>query len=1773
MSQPVGGLPARGPVTREPNIPDDPPETRHNSLITPSDPKFKAIEEEFRAYLADPRVAIGEVLDKYFTPHETKLFLPAAEPSSLVEIQDENTDRYRDLIRCRFQGHPLSLATKFTMLYFGLPIEPALSRLFDAQRPRFEVPDDDTLQEVTARPPLHFLTAHDQRNYGYDYRRGREAKFSTIPVPASSLKPVNTEPVSLGLRGGGDGYDDSLPRESDDEDDQSNDHESEKDQSDKDEDSDVGMKDDDVKPKKTKKKNPPAQRAKLPSQTWLYGFQGRIYIDVMRRKEAETALEALLSMRPEHECDVVLRRYDRRTHEKHEELFFQAHADVVNYIADHFSQGQDAWFVHRAGELAPETYIPANNTFDTLIELTHTNKEQARVAYFRAPPRTWFEGRFRNANNYWSLGANHYMPFLKNAQDVLLGRPPVGRRGPHALLHYADKDGNDIKTVEGLPVNTAWYGGNEINPNLFHWMTPKDTSRRHILQLQQRPLNSRSAVLLAPGSANARGTHVIEWPFNNLRHHFDSFCQEEFPNVNIEKFFVWYQDEFLTGQRSKPMGRWDPRESDTDKIADDALHMGRLMRAYVTETHGNGCAFVLQPQYDHDITDDTKCQVYLEEWEGTAPFPEQLESVDMLYEQLIFASKNIIEGRTGRRSGELTKEMLKNNHLSLVDGPPTNPSTRTYIVTESTTHDEMRAMRRQMTSETISVRLIHNNQCDFVERMNPRYSSSHPWGPRYGLVNHLRERLGFEVLPNPGDPVFEKLQEKLSPSKKAPGPETKGMAKEKGLAHEEILEKEETTKFPIDRRELSWARQPSIRDSGMYNPSIPINAPPKEAILRTGNSRVPMLSLGTLTPTEVARMQRDFHELRNLNIQRITFCPFPDCEFSYRVDDVDKISRHLEQHTAYKCPWCPEKLYEHWDKPQRDRHFKNKHEQELRSILKLAAKKSVTNPFVEQGLERENSKPTTRSHVLQPFSWTAKPNSIFEHVIKRPADPRAARLPPNKANPKEKEFSFCDRCGRDHNMLNDAKDRKHHDRVCVPHAEGAGSCTFCETCGSHVWNTEEDALAWEPTAELPHRCRGLAHSGKPFCKDCGLSLGQFSDDYIDNHRKYCGAFYAMIGTFCPYCQLRFDDVHKAKDIKDPVEAKKRHINACRNDHVHPSLQVQQGEMTPFDLYDEDYWQEWVRPYDELYDGPRAFNQTLRLPHRATRTLFHPLAWWEKQGPQDSVVDPPMECGVCKAALIGLDASSVLKHFETDHNEEKPLETCPLCDLSFTAPPADGEMEGYLASRAQQQRHIECHVFDLWNNIETEEAANRRVAHPTENPFRQGHPLWNPEENWLDRRDKRCPAFAVCGAMVGFMTPEQWRLHKKQVHGSEEWQLETPGQIASGERAVRAARLLGTKQKGPGGRRGGGGGGDDDESSDTDGSDEKKKAAKREAEAAAVKAAEKAAEKAAAEKAAAEKAAIPPANQAGSGAGGNGRGGKGQRDEEEGKQPARKAEKIAKKAAKATPTKTSKKAAKKSAEEPSLDDFEPDEADYCSRCLRKMPLKNKIYPGQPSWEDQVLAHCDPERSCRIPNQRGSHDGVLPNVTGFLTKKQVADVGGITTLRKTFAETHPTYAKTIYPTDGTFGRSITSWEFDPNRDDNSDAWDLPFPPGEDEEGDEDDEGDEGDEDDEDDQDDEGGDEGVVDEDQGGNGDEIGEGGEGEEGGEEGRQRAPATPASKTTASEGSSNKRKRGDPRADPSYRPTKEELAIELQETQQEMQDEDERLEKERLLAAKKAKHS
>lgn len=153
--------------------PDEDPSRRWNPTITPTHPKFTSQTSIFRLLLSPTSAStLDDILTDYFTPTERLLALPATSPPYLVETQAAHTRRYRRLLRGRFAGVEDDAATRLTMLYFGLPAEPLMSGMFRAVDADVEMLDGEDARVYEVVPPLHFLTAHDHRNWGQDELRG-----------------------------------------------------------------------------------------------------------------------------------------------------------------------------------------------------------------------------------------------------------------------------------------------------------------------------------------------------------------------------------------------------------------------------------------------------------------------------------------------------------------------------------------------------------------------------------------------------------------------------------------------------------------------------------------------------------------------------------------------------------------------------------------------------------------------------------------------------------------------------------------------------------------------------------------------------------------------------------------------------------------------------------------------------------------------------------------------------------------------------------------------------------------------------------------------------------------------------------------------------------------------------------------------------------------------------------------------------------------------------------------------------------------------------------------------------------------------------------------------------------------------------------------------------------------------------------------------------------------------------------------------------------------
>lgn len=257
----------------------------------------------------------------------------------------------------------------------------------------------------------------------------------------------------------------------------------------------------------------------------------------------------------------------------------------------------------------------------------------------------------------------------------------------------------------------------------------------------------------------------------------------------------------------------------------------------------------------------------------------------------------------------------------------------------------------------------------------------------------------------------------------------------------------------LQLREYSYAHPLDVQ----MEKAIPINAPPVDTLLNLQLDSVPVISLSVLTPTEVRRLQKDYHDMRNLVLSRTERCPYAGCDAKFPASKPAALQQHL-----------------------------------------------VSN------------------HSALFSSLETQPSDDAVHLSTTPRTDGA----------REGRWKFCARCGRDHTVLNAGADRAHHDSVCYPGAQDREvDWTACRTCGDHI---ARSASVRPSAASQQHKHReDVDTTGQPFCEECGLAKGRFSEGYRKKHEAFCKGHGRDNAKFCPWCgiELGWDFLARAQHIE------------------------------------------------------------------------------------------------------------------------------------------------------------------------------------------------------------------------------------------------------------------------------------------------------------------------------------------------------------------------------------------------------------------------------------------------------------------------------------------------------------------------------------------------------------------------------------------------------------------------------------------------------------------
>lgn len=421
-------------------------------------------------------------------------------------------------------------------------------------------------------------------------------------------------------------------------------------------------------------------------------------------------------------------------------------------------------------------------------------------------------------------------------------------------------------------------------------------------------------------------------------------------------------------------------------------------------------------------------------------------------------------------------------------------------------------------------------------------------------------------------------------------------------------------------REQSFATPLSVQ-VGDQKPRFPINAPPIEHIRRPQgpdgieSDSMPVVSTQIMTPTEQRTLQQAFFQMRSIALNRAQQCPHKDCTAFFPVGpgNMAAFHAHLDaKHIGTHCPFCDETLFKYWSATDRDKHFVDHHSE----------------------------------------YFTAKGDLLRETLLAERTESKG------NVHPREEQYSFCPRCGRNHQLLSSKADRVHHDNSCFPGNQSTVPTEqYCRRCGE-----PDHVLAGDGSRaqRQQHQCAAAAATdpahptpaSNTFCSNCALGCHQLPISYARRHLLNCKPLASERDAWCPWCGV---------DLKSgPQSVRLKHLAACVLKPASGQNPVCTDSGIPF-------------------ESPR--DHKARLLRRGLSNLG--------MNKREARISVPATCPVksCQTDLTAWNAQGLYRHF-LSHPENAVakgggLKSCPFCACDF-------EMRGFHTS-SEKHRHFDDHL--------------------------------------------------------------------------------------------------------------------------------------------------------------------------------------------------------------------------------------------------------------------------------------------------------------------------------------------------------------------------------------------------------------------------------------------------------------------------------------------------
>ncbi|KAL6837212.1 hypothetical protein V8C40DRAFT_279168 [Trichoderma camerunense] len=1000
------------------SITEEEAQERIDLLVSPEDEKWNDVLQEFQTLLANPDMTIGRILSDRFTAHEARLFIPS-ELAVLKAIQEENTRDFHDLLESRFQGVTPDIPTKLTMLYFGLHIEPMDFQLakmtFKMESRKPEPP------RYAIDPPLHFLTAHKERNWGKEILRGKEDPSYPVPVelPQSWLSSLSNtflkdqdaqiEQPTVRLRGGGASDDGDRSQENDawndgDDDDFAG---SESNGEDGNEDSDY---EDNTPEDQLHREEKEAEDATMENtdidgdfishrqpaitpQTSigmnLYGFQGYVPFIPGDGQTYEDAIRRLLSLGPQDDKAFSLVHFDVKSKTVvdtiHDSFPLNPDSITLQYILekkleeDNYSDNLHSFFIHLDHESTPTHWQPSEEELYTSVSSVRslsdgTEGKVARVVdsccYLTFPK---FNDSQPSQQDVYGWGADQLNAYINTAFEVLFGRPQDSFHHANFQLSGLGLDSTNAPSVYG-PYTTPSSGILSLIP---------DGQGKHFY-LSRSPLGNNNVPIVLPGCfkiSNPTSDSVGKIPLTDVLDFMRNIISSAFGDYTKHLKYV----RLLNGRATLGPEIHRDQEYCSICMSDDIPPNSEIdYSAALSKIAETKKAFVLlYPEWEED---ENVLHLSTSDGEDGAEHSVRMPSLSSTVDDFrtsMFELMQLTECEPSRiedvKRGDAfisVQPEMENESADIIDMP-------CFFIGSNTTDEEWFSIRARIPTPSAKIKILDSKAWNWRDQVD----KTNIWGPRYGRMagvqaaiekpedNDAREQ---EKEETPQDEAEETAHEAVqTPVRDS----SVGIEAVRARLRETELQLVKAT-HPEPAKTQRLGRQPSVYDNcgscSQSNDSdiqIPTNAPSFEHQFRTGDN-MPKIATRFRTLTEQARLQRALWDMRNV-----------------------LLNRTAPQHDVRKCMFCPGIIPKHWSKERVHRHLRQKHRNELMEALGVT--KATIRQFDGKGVISIPLKRVEKRHNPSPVA--------LANDVMMVDQPEAQKHPQKKAS------EFCDRCGDDEN--------------------------------------------------------------------------------------------------------------------------------------------------------------------------------------------------------------------------------------------------------------------------------------------------------------------------------------------------------------------------------------------------------------------------------------------------------------------------------------------------------------------------------------------------------------------------------------------------------------------------------------------------------------------------------------------------------------------------------------------------------------------------------------